>query len=207
MSASLLTDYVLGRAAERGDKPAVIDAATDETITFAELPERIEQASRALHHQGLRSGMYAAVRMANGPYLPVVQHAILSLGAVTVSLNALTSEVETGAAMAQTGELADIPDLVENPVWQPKAKYEGDTYPKKALEANKTGQAGIICTVLADGKMDKCFVEFEDPEGFGFGQWLVGYSKVLSVKTTDAKGASIVGKKVSYIMDFKPTKK
>ena len=103
MSASLLTDYVLGRAAERGDKPAVIDAATDETITFAELPERIEQASRALHHQGLRSGMYAAVRMPNGPHLPVVQHAILSLGAVTVSLNALTSEVETGAAMAQTG--------------------------------------------------------------------------------------------------------
>ena len=92
-------------------------------------------------------------------------------------LGVLALSIST-SAMAQTGELADIPDLVENPMWQPKAKYEGDTYPKKALEANKTGQAGIICTVLADGKMDKCFVEFEDPEGFGFGQWLVGYSKV-----------------------------
>lgn len=111
-----------------------------------------------------------------------------------------------GAPAAQAaGDLAEIPDLVESPTWLPKARYDGPTYPAKALEANKTGQAGIICTVLPDGKMDKCFVEFEDPEGLGFGQWLVEYSKVLSVKPTDAKG-SIVGKKVSYIMDFKPTK-
>lgn len=114
------------------------------------------------------------------------------------------------AAMAQTAkpadDLPDIPDLVENPVWQKKADFDGPLYPKKALDAGKTGTAGIICTVKADGKMEKCFVEFEDPEGFDFGKWLVDYAKVLSVKTTDTKGTRIVGKKVSYIMEFKSPK-
>lgn len=122
-------------------------------------------------------------------------------------LGVLALSIST-AAMAQTkpaADLADIPDLVESPVWI-KAKYDGPTYPEKALKANKSGEAGIICTVMTDGKLEKCYVEFEDPEGYDFGKWLLEFSKTLSVKTTDAKGASTVGKKVSYIMAMKPTK-
>ena len=129
----------------------------------------------------------------------------LLLGVLALSIST-AAMAQTAPAPAAAGDLADIPDLVESPVWQPKGRFDGAMYPQKALDAGKTGTAGIICTVKADGKLENCFVEFEGPEGFDFGKWLVGYAKVLSVKTTDAKGAKIVGKKVSYIMEFKSPK-
>lgn len=103
MNTSLLTEYVLGRAAAGGGKPAVVDAATGEAVTFAQLPVRIEEAARALRRQGVGPGSAAVVRMANGPEVPVVHHAILSLGARVVSLNALATDTEAHAAMDQTG--------------------------------------------------------------------------------------------------------
>ena len=36
-----LTEYVLGGAAERGDKPALIDGASGAVTTYAELAERV----------------------------------------------------------------------------------------------------------------------------------------------------------------------
>lgn len=103
MNIILLTEYVLGRAAAGGAKPAVVDAATGEAVTFAQLPARIEEVAHALRREGLGPGSAAAVRMANGPELPVVHHAILSLGASVVSLNALATDTEARAAMEQTG--------------------------------------------------------------------------------------------------------
>ncbi|WP_051450817.1 SDR family NAD(P)-dependent oxidoreductase [Actinospica robiniae] len=129
MSGSLLTDYVLGRAAEYGDKPAVVDAATGEAITFGRIPARIEEIAQVLRHQGLRPGMAAAVRMPNGPQLPLVQHAILSLGAVAVSLNALTTEPETGSAMVQTGAgllICEPPGAIEAAVCGPAPSRSSD---------------------------------------------------------------------------------
>lgn len=103
MNASMLTEYVLGHAAAGGGKPAVVDVATGETVTFAQLPARIEEAAHALRREGLGPGSAAAVRMVNGPALPIVHHAILSLGAGVVSLNALATDTEARAAMDQTG--------------------------------------------------------------------------------------------------------
>jgi acyl-coenzyme A synthetase/AMP-(fatty) acid ligase/NAD(P)-dependent dehydrogenase (short-subunit alcohol dehydrogenase family) len=99
----LLTEYVLGDAAARGDKPAVVEAATGDVVRFGELPARIERAAHALRRQAVRPGTACAVRMPNGPDVPVVHHAVLSLGARVVSLNALMTDAEARTAMEQTG--------------------------------------------------------------------------------------------------------
>jgi acyl-CoA synthetase (AMP-forming)/AMP-acid ligase II len=104
----LLTDYVLARAAERGDKPAVLEAVSGRLVTYQQLPGRIGEMAAILHGYGVQAGSVVAVRMPNGPELPIAHHAILSLGATVLSLNALATETETTAAMAQ----ADVCCLV-----------------------------------------------------------------------------------------------
>ena len=40
-----ITEYVLGRAAARGDKPAIVEGATGRTLTYAHLVDLVRRAA------------------------------------------------------------------------------------------------------------------------------------------------------------------
>ena len=51
-----LTEYVIGGAAARGDKPALIDGATGAVTTYADLADQVARVASGLAAEGIAPG-------------------------------------------------------------------------------------------------------------------------------------------------------
>ena len=117
-----LTEYVLGGAAERGDKPALIDGPSGEVTTYAELAERVRAVAGGLAEAGIGRGDTVALLAPNSVQWPVAYHAAISLGATVTSINPLLRPSEV-ASQLQTAEAGVVivaeplrPSLAESDV-------------------------------------------------------------------------------------------
>ena len=84
-----ITELVLGKAAERGDKPAIIEGATGRTISYAELDALVKRAAAGLAVYGLKKGDVLGIFSPNVPEFAVLFHAAASLGGVVTTANPL----------------------------------------------------------------------------------------------------------------------
>ncbi len=65
-----LTPFLLERAAQRGDKPALIDAASGQTLTYRQWAEAVRGTAAGLAGRGLRKGDVLAIYSPNLPDTP-----------------------------------------------------------------------------------------------------------------------------------------
>ena len=65
--ATPLAEFVLAGAAARGARPALIEAGTGRTITYAELPALVDRAAASLARLGIAKGDVCAIFAANAP--------------------------------------------------------------------------------------------------------------------------------------------
>ncbi|PRY02154.1 AMP-binding protein [Allonocardiopsis opalescens] len=77
-----ITQATLGRARARGSRPAVIDADTGRTLSYARLASALSAASVGLARQGLRPGETVVLDLPNVPEYPLVAHSVLAAGGV-----------------------------------------------------------------------------------------------------------------------------
>ena len=84
-----LTEFVLQRADELGDKPALIEGASGRTISYAQLGESVKSVAAGLAGHGLSKGDVFAIYSPNLPEYAVVLLAVASLGAVNTTVNPL----------------------------------------------------------------------------------------------------------------------
>jgi acyl-CoA synthetase (AMP-forming)/AMP-acid ligase II len=98
-----LTEYVLGHADALGDKPALIDAATGRTISYAELPRLIRETAAGLARRGIAKGDVVAIYSCNVPEYAIAFHAIASLGGVVTTVNPLYTEEELVSQLVDSG--------------------------------------------------------------------------------------------------------
>jgi 4-coumarate--CoA ligase len=89
-----LTGYVLARAAELGDKPALIDGVSGRTLTYAALAHGISAAAGGLLDAGLRPGDVVALVAPNIPEYAVVFHAVAVAGGTVTTINPTYTERE-----------------------------------------------------------------------------------------------------------------
>lgn len=82
-----LTGYVLARAAELGDKPALIDGPTGRTLTYAQLEQSIRSLAGGLVAHGLRPGQVVALMAPNLPEYAVIFHGVAMAGGVLTTVN------------------------------------------------------------------------------------------------------------------------
>jgi acyl-CoA synthetase (AMP-forming)/AMP-acid ligase II len=80
-----LADFVLARAAGRGDRAALVDGASGRTITYAQLPGLVDRAASALSRRGLRKADVCALFSPNTPEYAIAVLAIARLGAVVTT--------------------------------------------------------------------------------------------------------------------------
>jgi acyl-CoA synthetase (AMP-forming)/AMP-acid ligase II len=80
-----LAEFVLARAAERGDRAALVDSATGRTITYAQLPDLVDRAAAALARLGIGKGDVCAIFSANTPEYAIAVLAIARLGAIVTT--------------------------------------------------------------------------------------------------------------------------
>jgi acyl-CoA synthetase (AMP-forming)/AMP-acid ligase II len=103
-----LTQYVLGRAASRGDKPALIDGASGAVTTYAEFADRVGRTAAGLASEGIGPGDAVGLLGPNSPDWPVAFHAVVSLGATVTPINPLLRAGEVATQLDSAGARAVI---------------------------------------------------------------------------------------------------
>jgi acyl-CoA synthetase (AMP-forming)/AMP-acid ligase II len=110
-----VTDYVLRRAVDLGDKPALIDGPTGRTYTYAQLPRYINRLASGFARHGLVKGDVFAIYSPNLPEYALAFHAVARLGLATTMVPPLFTDDEIIKQLkdCSAGYLLTIPQLME----------------------------------------------------------------------------------------------
>ena len=82
-----LTPFLFQSAESRGDKPALIDAASGRTLTYRGWAEAVRKVAAGLSRRGLRKGDVFAIYSPNLPEYAIAFHAVSLLGATVTTIN------------------------------------------------------------------------------------------------------------------------
>ena len=111
-----LTEFVLGRAEELGDKPALIDGTDGRVITYRELRAAVERpGGRDSRRAGFKQGDVFAIFLPNCPEYAIAFHAVATLGGVNTTINPVYAGEELSFQLKDAGArwLLAAPALVE----------------------------------------------------------------------------------------------
>ena len=87
-----LASVVLTRAAELGDRPALIDAPSGRTFSFNELATQIRHFSTGLIDRGFSKGDVFAIFIPNTPEYAIAFLGVAAAGGINTTVNVLYSE-------------------------------------------------------------------------------------------------------------------
>jgi 4-coumarate--CoA ligase len=110
-----LTSYVMARAAELADKPALIDGPSGRTLTYVQLDQAIRSLAGGLVGRGFTPGQVVGLLAPNVPEYAVVMHGVASAGGVVTTINPTYTPREVGGQLADAGAtmLVTVGPLVE----------------------------------------------------------------------------------------------
>jgi acyl-CoA synthetase (AMP-forming)/AMP-acid ligase II len=110
-----LSDFVLARAGALGDKPALIDAPSGRTITYAQLAASVGAGAAGLAARGFGKGDVFAHYAPNLPEYAVAFHAVARVGGVNTTANPLLTVDELAAQLRHCGArlLVTVPDQLD----------------------------------------------------------------------------------------------
>jgi acyl-CoA synthetase (AMP-forming)/AMP-acid ligase II len=120
-----ITEFVLGQAASRGDKPAIIDGATGRTLTYAQLVDSVRRVAAGLAAHGLAKGDVLGIYSPNVPEYAAAFHATATLGGISTTVNPLYTPRE----LAQQLNDARASYLLTVPAFMPNAREAASQVP------------------------------------------------------------------------------
>jgi acyl-CoA synthetase (AMP-forming)/AMP-acid ligase II len=97
-----LTPFVFEHAARRGAKPAVVDAATGQGFTYAQLDAAVRRAAAGLGARGYRKGDVLAILSPNVPEYAVAFHGAALAGLTATTINPLGTAGEIAKQLADS---------------------------------------------------------------------------------------------------------
>src|ERR1051326_4433155 len=111
-----ITEYVFARAAERGDKAAIIEGASGRILTYSQLTDLIRRAAAGLAAHGMAKGDVLGIYSPNVPEYAVAFHAAASLGGICTTFNPLYTVRELAQQLTDCGAkyLLTVPPLLDN---------------------------------------------------------------------------------------------
>ncbi len=98
-----LTEFVLSRTRQFGDKPALIDGPSGRTITYAQLGGAVRLVASSLAKRGFGKGDVLAIYSPNIPEYAVAFHAVSLLGATVTTVNPLYTAQELAHQLKDAG--------------------------------------------------------------------------------------------------------
>jgi acyl-CoA synthetase (AMP-forming)/AMP-acid ligase II len=101
--AVALTGYVLARAAELGDKPALVDGSSGRALTYAGLDSAVRSLAGGLVARGFAKGEVLALMAPNLPEYAVVFHGVAMAGGVITTINPTYTEREVHHQLVDAG--------------------------------------------------------------------------------------------------------
>jgi acyl-CoA synthetase (AMP-forming)/AMP-acid ligase II len=120
-----LTEFVLARADELGDKPAMIEGPSGRTITYAQLQELVRAVAAHLAERSFGKGDVFAHYAPNLPEYAATFHAVATVGGVNTTANPLLTGEELAAQLKDCSArfLVTMPELLEKA--RPAAQQAG----------------------------------------------------------------------------------
>jgi acyl-CoA synthetase (AMP-forming)/AMP-acid ligase II len=109
------TEFILARAGERGDKPALIDGPSGRAITYAELVDSVHGLAAGLAERGFGRGDVFAHYAPNLPEYAVAFHGVATAGGVNTTANPMLTTEELSTQLEDSGArlLVTVPELFE----------------------------------------------------------------------------------------------
>lgn len=109
-----LTPFLLERAAQRGDKPAIIDAPSGRALTYRQWADAVRGTAAGLARRGLRKGDVLAIFSPNLPEYAIAFHAASLLGGVVTTVSPLYTSGELAHQLKASGAryLVTVPSCV-----------------------------------------------------------------------------------------------
>jgi acyl-CoA synthetase (AMP-forming)/AMP-acid ligase II len=101
-----LSDFVLERSQDYGDKPALIDGPTGRTYTHAQAAQAIKAAAGALAARGLSRGDVVALFAPNSPEYAIAFHAVATIGGIVTTINPAYTVDELAFQLEHSGARA-----------------------------------------------------------------------------------------------------
>ena len=98
-----LTDYVLARADELGDKPALVDGASGRTLTYAGLASAVRSLAGGLIASGFQKGDVLALMSPNVPEFAIIFHGVAVAGGIITTINPTYTEPEIRKQLVDSG--------------------------------------------------------------------------------------------------------
>jgi acyl-CoA synthetase (AMP-forming)/AMP-acid ligase II len=105
-----LSDYVLGPARERAEKPAIIDSSTGKVTTYGELADKVDAVAASLQAQGIAEDDVVALVGPNSAEWAIAYHGILRAGGIVTPMNPLLTPDEMAKQQADAGSKLLIDD-------------------------------------------------------------------------------------------------
>src|SRR5215207_899205 len=131
-----LTPFVLHRAKELADKPALIEGPTGRILTYAQLADSISIAAYNLAQRGFKKGDVFGILSPNCPEYGIAFHAVATLGGIVTPINPLHTKHEIVHQLKDSGARF----LVTTPACAEKAR-----------EAHKIGIEELFVFGSAEG--------------------------------------------------------
>jgi acyl-CoA synthetase (AMP-forming)/AMP-acid ligase II len=112
---STLPEFVLGGAAARGGRTAIVDAVSGAAMSYAELTERVDRCAAGLVARGLEPGERVGIFAPNVPEYAVAFHGVATAGGTNTTINALYNADEAAFQLRSAGArfLITVPQLAE----------------------------------------------------------------------------------------------
>ena len=107
------TSFVLARAEQLGNKPALVDSLSGQSITYADLYDKILRVAAGLRTCGLGKGDVLALLLPNLSEFAIAFHAAAVLGAAVTTVNPLWNKDELCHQLLDSGAdfLITVPEL------------------------------------------------------------------------------------------------
>jgi acyl-CoA synthetase (AMP-forming)/AMP-acid ligase II len=98
-----LADFILERAPQFSAKPALIDGATGETLTYGQLVADVNRLAASFVARGFRKGDVCAIHCLNCPEYAIAFLAVATLGGVCTMASPLFNESELTTQLKDSG--------------------------------------------------------------------------------------------------------
>src|SRR5260370_41229549 len=98
-----LTQFVLQRAEELGDKPALIEGPTGRVIAYAQRDNAIRPVAGSLDRRGFKKGEVFGILSPNVPEYAIIFYAVASVGGIVTPINPLYTEHEIADQLTDAG--------------------------------------------------------------------------------------------------------
>lgn len=148
LPAVTIHELVLGAAAAHGERPALIDAASGRTLTFAAVARDARRLAAGLARRGFGPGEVFALVLPNLPEYPVVYLGVAAAGGAASTLNPLLTEPELATLLAEARArfVVTVPTLLDK-----TRAAAGRAGVEEVFVMGEGGGATPFAALLADG--------------------------------------------------------